>query len=90
MTYRPELWLKLNSLINRYGGDEGFVANMHQWPQTIRKLVFSSPKLMVRFGLTESPPDELDNAITDVGRVRETGLGLGSTGSNACGEVETS
>jgi len=53
MTYRPELRLKLNSLVNRYGGDEGFVANMHQWPRTVKALVFNSEELMVRFGLAE-------------------------------------
>lgn len=66
-TNRPELLLKLNSLINRYGGDEEFVAHMDQWPRTIRELVFSSPKLMVRFGLTEPPPDELDDAMANTG-----------------------
>ena len=51
-TYRPELRLKLNSLVNRYGSDEAFVANMHQWPRTIRDLVFNSPELIERFGLS--------------------------------------
>jgi len=50
---RPELWSKLNSVRNRYGSDEEFVAHMHEWPRTVKKLVFNSPKLIIRFGLAE-------------------------------------
>ncbi len=52
-TFRPELHTKLESLVVRYGGDENFVIHIHNWPKTIKKLVFSSPELMVRFGLEE-------------------------------------
>jgi len=65
MAQKQELWLKLNSLVNRYGGDEGFVANMHQWPRTIRNLVFNSEKLMFRFGLAKPvrEPAEIGEGI---------------------------
>ena len=52
-TNRSELLIKLNSLVNRYGGDEEFVAHMDEWPRTIKKLIFSSPKLMIRFKLID-------------------------------------
>ncbi|RLC82070.1 MAG: hypothetical protein DRJ03_19525 [Chloroflexi bacterium] len=65
---RPELWLKLNSLVNRYGGDEGFVANMHLWPRTVRALVFNSEKLMIRFGLVEPIPDPVEDETVTIGR----------------------
>jgi hypothetical protein len=58
---RPELWAKLNSLINRYGGRENFVAHMDEWPRTIKELVFSSEKLIIRLGLAEPIPDPLDD-----------------------------
>lgn len=68
VTYRPELLLKLNSLINRYGSDEAFVANMHQWPRTIKDLVFNSQKLMTRFGLVGPVPSSIDDKTVKTGR----------------------
>lgn len=52
-TNQSKLLEKLNALVNRYGGDVEFVANMDKWPKTIKKFVFGSPKLMARFGLAE-------------------------------------
>jgi len=53
-TNRPELWDKLNALVNKYGGVEGFVAHMDEWPRTIREMVFGSTKLMEKFGMIET------------------------------------
>lgn len=54
---RPELLLKLNSLINRYGGDKEFTAHVDEWPRTIKDLIYSSKRLMLRFGLICLIPD---------------------------------
>jgi len=67
MTYRTELRLKLNSLVNRYGGDAGFVANMHQWPRTVKALVYNSNELMIRFGLMEPTSDPVEDETTVIG-----------------------
>lgn len=58
---RSELWEKLNSLVNRYGGDESFVTHMNEWPKTIKELIYTSEKLMLRFKLIELIPDPLDD-----------------------------
>lgn len=49
-TFRPEVYLKLNSWINRCGGDRAFANRINEAPRTVRKLVCSTPKLMERFG----------------------------------------
>ena len=65
--YRPELLSKLNSLINRYGGDKEFVAHIDEWPKTIHEMIFNSEKLMIRLGLLELIPDPLDDETIPIG-----------------------
>lgn len=67
MNTRPELWEKFNSLINHYGSDENFVAHMDEWPKTVRELIYSSTRLMIRFKLIELIPDPLDDEETFIG-----------------------
>jgi len=57
---RIELYLKLNSWVNRLGGDRAFANNISEVPHTIRKLVYSDPELMERFGFSQTQ-QELDN-----------------------------
>lgn len=57
-TFRPELYLKMNALINHYGKDEEFVKHMNEWPRTIKELVYSSMNLMIRFKLVELIPED--------------------------------
>lgn len=57
---RPELWAKLNSLVNYYGSDENFVNHLHEWPRTVKQLIYSSEKLMLRFKLVELIPDPVE------------------------------
>lgn len=52
-TERRELWQKLNALVNHYGSDENFVSHIDEWPRTIKELIYSSNKLMIRFKLIE-------------------------------------
>jgi len=63
VTNRPELWQKLNSLLNHYGSDENFVAHMGEWPRTVKKLIYSSEKLMLKFGLVELLPEPEETFI---------------------------
>lgn len=49
-TLRPELYRKLNSWVNKYGGDRAFANRINEVPRTIREFVYSSPELMKRFG----------------------------------------
>ena len=49
-TFRPEVYLKLDSWVNRCGGDRAFASRIHEMPKTVRELVLSTPKLMERFG----------------------------------------
>lgn len=66
-TFRPELYAKMDSLINRYGSDENFVAHMHEWPRTIKELIYNSMELMVRFKLVEPIPDHLNDEEAFIG-----------------------
>lgn len=66
-THRPELFLKLNSLVNRYGSDEEFVAHMDEWPRTVKELICGSIKLMIRFKLVESIPDPSEDEMVIIG-----------------------
>ncbi len=76
-TDRPELFRKLNSLINKYGGDGGFVKHMDEWPKVIKNFVFSSESLLIRFCLANpwSPDcpkiDTSERKETDVGQNRD-------------------
>ncbi len=56
-TNRPELLRKLNSIVNRYGGDENFVSHIDEWPKTVKELIYSSTELMIRFRLVELIPE---------------------------------
>ena len=58
-TFRPEVYLKLNSWVNRCGGDRAFANRINESPRTVRELVYSSPELMERFGFTK-PETEVD------------------------------
>lgn len=51
-TFRPEVYLKLESWVNRCGGDRAFSSRIHEAPRTIRALVYSTPSLMERFGFS--------------------------------------
>lgn len=66
-TNRPELLSKLNSLVNRYGGDDAFVSRMDEWPKTIKDLIYGSEKLMLRFKLVELITDHVDEEELTVG-----------------------
>lgn len=55
-TFRPEVYLKLESWVNRFGGDRAFSNRINEAPRTVRELVYSDPELMQRFGF--SPPKE--------------------------------
>jgi hypothetical protein len=63
-----ELLRKLRSLVNHYGGNEGFIAHMDEWPKTIRKLVFNSRELMVQLEMLvpipNNKPSTHDNSQT--------------------------
>ncbi len=50
-TIRPELYQKLNSWVNKLGGDSAFADRIHEVPRTVRELVYETPELMKRFGL---------------------------------------
>ncbi|KKN91191.1 hypothetical protein LCGC14_0220570 [marine sediment metagenome] len=63
----PELHRKLNSLVNRCGGDENFVALMDEWPRTIKELIYGSEELMIRFRLLELIPDQPYDYESSVG-----------------------
>lgn len=52
-TFRAEVYLKLNSWVNKCGGDRAFANRIDEAPRTVRELVYSSPELMKRFGLTK-------------------------------------
>jgi hypothetical protein len=64
---RPQLWEKLNSLVNHYGGDENFIKHMDEWPKTVKELIYSSEKLMIRFKLIELIPDLIDDEDVIIG-----------------------
>jgi len=66
-TFRPELWAKLNSLINRYGGVEEFVKHIDEWPRTVRELVVGSEELMLQLNLMEPLPDPLEDETVIIG-----------------------
>lgn len=51
MSNREELLAKLNALVNKYENDIAFGKRINEAPKTIRRLVFSNPSLMKRFGL---------------------------------------
>ena len=65
--YKSELWAKLNSLLNHYGSDENFVKHMSEWPKTVKRLIYSSEELMVRFKLVELIPDPFDDENVIIG-----------------------
>jgi len=52
-TFRPEVYLKLNSWVNKCGGDHEFAKRIAEAPRTVRELVYSSRELMARFRLTK-------------------------------------
>lgn len=69
MKFRLELCQKLNSLVNRYGGDKNFVAHMDEWPKTVKELIYSSEKLMIRFKLIElipEPPEDEEDMVIGI------------------------
>lgn len=49
---RLELYRKLDSWVNRCGGDRAFANRINEVPRTVRELVYSSEKLMKRFGFS--------------------------------------
>lgn len=51
-TFRPEVYLKLESWVNKCGGDRAFANRIDEVPRTVRELIFATPKLMERFGFT--------------------------------------
>lgn len=51
MAQKQELWKRLNSLVNKYGGDDAFVSRMDEWPKTIKEMIYGSEELMLRFKL---------------------------------------
>ena len=58
-TNRSELLAKMESLVNKCGGDDEVVKHIDEWPKTIRQLVYDSKELMIRFRLLEVIPDPL-------------------------------
>lgn len=52
-TFRPEIYKKLNSWINKCGGDLAFGKRIAEAPRTIQELIYSDEELMVRFGLKQ-------------------------------------
>lgn len=58
-TNRYELLAKMESMVNRNGGDSNVTKYIDEWPKTIRQLIYSSETLMIRFGLIERIPDPL-------------------------------
>lgn len=66
-TNQPELWQKLNSLVNKYGSDENFVKHIDESPRTIKELIYSSINLMIRFKLAELIPDPLEDEDLIIG-----------------------
>ena len=66
-TNKQKLLSKLNSLVNRYGGDEVFTEHMSEWPRTIKELIYNSTELMIRFRLVELIPDPLDDEEIFIG-----------------------
>jgi len=55
---RAELYLKLNSWVNKLGGDRAFANNIAEVPKTVRQLVYSDPELMERFGFAQTHSNE--------------------------------
>ena len=53
-----QILMKMNSFRNRYSNNEDFIADMNNWPKTVRRLIFSNEKLMVYFGLVELVPED--------------------------------
>jgi len=62
-TFRPEVYLKLQSWVNRCGGDSAFASRIHEAPKTVQSLVYSTPILMERFGLS---PSIFENQGSDI------------------------
>ncbi|UCG02536.1 MAG: hypothetical protein JSW11_00800 [Candidatus Heimdallarchaeota archaeon] len=42
---------KLEALVNKYGGDLEIINHLDELPKTIKKFIYGSEKLMIRFGL---------------------------------------
>lgn len=53
-TFRPEVYEKLNSWVNKCGGDLAFANRIHEVPRTVRELVYATPELMIRFGFSNT------------------------------------
>lgn len=53
MKRRPELERKLESWVNRLGGDAEFGKRISEVPKTVQVLVLSSPHLLERFKILE-------------------------------------
>lgn len=51
-TFRQEVYQKLESWVNKCGGDRAFANRIHEAPRTVRELISSTPGLMKRFGFT--------------------------------------
>lgn len=51
-TFRPEVYQKLESWVNKLGGDRVFAKRIYEVPRTVRELIAATPKLMQRFGFT--------------------------------------
>lgn len=62
-----QILAKLNSLRNCYSNNEDFIAAMDTWPKTIRKLIYRSEKLMLRFELIELIPDPIEDENVFIG-----------------------
>ncbi|KKN99057.1 hypothetical protein LCGC14_0143030 [marine sediment metagenome] len=57
---RPELYRKLNSWVNKFGGDRAFANRINEVPKTIRELVYGDAELMKRFGFDSVKPLNMD------------------------------
>lgn len=58
---KEQIWARMNSIRNHYKNDKDFILHMDEWPKTVKKLIYNSEKLMIRFGLIElipNPPDD--------------------------------
>ena len=65
MQTKRELHEKLNSWVNKLGGDRAFAARISETPKSVQELVSSSPSLMKRFGFVteEDGEDNLGDGI---------------------------
>ena len=63
MQTKRELYEKLNSWVNKCGGDRAFAARISEAPKKVQELIYSSASLMERFGFVTIEDDDGNNNV---------------------------